>query len=216
MSHDGTYSSKLCFLKKLLLWGPWLYLPLEQGSENHISSGMASHFFSRIRLVSEWATDWVSEWVTDWLTEWASEWVSERVSESEWEWQWVKESESESEWEWLRVGESGWELVRVGESSESEWEWVKVWVSEWVSEWVSDWAVSAHLLPIRVSLVLIAIFPTMYHWWCLDYLRVLLHLQLRLSLDHLFHKSRYRRSENRDVEIQESKKKVEVRMERFG
>lgn len=52
------------------------------------------------------------------------EWVQGKVGESGWEWVRV----GGSEWEWVRVGESGWKWVRVDESG---WNWVRVGTNEW-------------------------------------------------------------------------------------
>ena len=53
-----------------------------------------------------------------------------------------------------------------------------------------------------------AIYPTMYHLWFPDYLRVLPHLHLHLPPHHLLHRSQHRRTEK-------TEKEVEVRMESF-
>ena len=62
---------------------------------------------------------------------------------------------------------------------------------------------------------LIAIYPTLYRLWFLDYLRVLPHLHLHLPLHHLLHRSQYRRTEKTDILKIQCQKEVEVRMESF-
>ena len=62
---------------------------------------------------------------------------------------------------------------------------------------------------------LMALYPTLYRLWFLDYLRVLPHLHLHLRLHHLLHRSQYRRTEKTDILKIQCQKEVEVRMESF-
>ena len=59
-------------------------------------------------------------------------------------------------------------------------------------------AVNNYISPKRAR-KFIAIYPTMYHLWFLDYLRVLPHLHLHLPLHHLPHRSQYRRTEKTEM-----------------
>ena len=67
--------------------------------------------------------------------------------------------------------------------------------------------------PSGMEMKFIAIYPTMYHLWFLDYLRVVPHPHLHLRLHQLLHRSQYRPTEKTVMLKLQHQKEIEVRME---